>query len=213
MNLGWRQSEVIVEGTYKFSPSSHAAMETRSATAEIKPDGYVYITTSSQAPFMVKKLLSIYFNIEVGKIVVETPLVGGGYGGKAPVQWEILAYLASLAVGGRRVQLTYTRKEDLTTAPCHVGLEAKVKIGSTKEGIIKAAEIVYLFDGGAYSDKAIDVSRAGGVDCTGPYHIENVWCNSYCIYTNHPYGSPFRGLVIRRYYLHLKEQWINYQEN
>ncbi|RFB13381.1 xanthine dehydrogenase family protein molybdopterin-binding subunit [Bacillus sp. HNG] len=193
MNLGWNQSEVIVEGTYKFSPSSHAAMETRSATAEIKPDGYVYITTSSQAPFMVKKLLSIYFNIEVGKIVVETPFVGGGYGGKAPVQWEILAYLASKAVGGRRVQLTYTRKEDLTTAPCHVGLEAKVRIGCTKEGSIKAAEMVYLFDGGAYSDKAIDVSRAGGVDCTGPYHIENVWCNSLCVYTNHPYGSPFRG--------------------
>ncbi|MEH7383698.1 xanthine dehydrogenase family protein molybdopterin-binding subunit [Bacillus sp. JJ1533] len=193
MDLGWKQSEVIVEGTYRFSPSSHAAMETRSATAEIKPDGYVYITTSSQAPFMVKKLLSIYFNIEVGKIIVETPFVGGGYGGKAPVQWEILAYLASRAVGGRRVQLTYTREEDLTTAPCHVGLEAKVRIGCTKEGIIKAAEMLYLFDGGAYSDKAIDVSRAGGVDCTGPYHIENVWCNSLCIYTNHPYGSPFRG--------------------
>ncbi|MEH7386206.1 xanthine dehydrogenase family protein molybdopterin-binding subunit [Bacillus sp. JJ1521] len=193
MDQGWKQSDVIVEGTYKFSPSSHAAMETRSASAEIKPDGYVYITTSSQAPFMVKKLLSIFFKLEIGKIIVETPLVGGAYGGKAPTQWEILAYLASRAVGGRRVQLTYSREEDLTTAPCHVGLEAKVRIGSTKEGIIKAAEMLYLFDGGAYSDKAIDVSRAGGADCTGPYNIENIWCNSLCIYTNHPYGSPFRG--------------------
>ena len=59
--------------------------------------------------------------------------------------------------------------------------------------MIQAAEILYLFDGGAYSDKAIDVSRAGGVDCTGPYNIENVWCDSLCVYTNHPYGSPFRG--------------------
>lgn len=193
MDLGWKQSEVQVEGNYRFSPSSHAAMETRSATAEIKPDGYVHITTSSQAPFMVKKLMSIYFGIEVGKIVVETPLVGGAYGGKAPVQWEILAYIASKAVGGRRVKVVYTREEDLTTAPCHVGLEAKVRIGCTKEGMIKAAEMLYLFDGGAYSDKAIDVSRAGGVDCTGPYHIEHIWCNSLCVYTNHPYGSPFRG--------------------
>lgn len=193
MKLGWEESEVSVEATYRFSPSSHSAMETRSATAEIKPDGYVHITTSSQAPFMVKKLMSIYFEIDIGKIIVETPLVGGAYGGKAPIQWEVLAFIASRAVGGRRVQLTYTREEDLTTAPCHVGLEAKVRIGCTKEGIIKAAEMVYWFDGGAYSDKAIDVSRAGGMDCIGPYHIENVWCDSLCVYTNHPYGSPFRG--------------------
>ncbi|MFZ0447231.1 MAG: xanthine dehydrogenase family protein molybdopterin-binding subunit [Bacillus sp. (in: firmicutes)] len=193
LELGWSMGEVVVEGTYSFSPSSHAAMETRSATAEIDPEGYVHITTSSQAPFMVKRLLSIFFQIDMGKIIVETPFVGGAYGGKAPIQWEVLAYLGSRAVGGRRVKIVYTREEDLTTAPCHVGLEATVKLGSTADGMIRAAEILYLFDGGAYSDKAIDVSRAGGVDCTGPYNIENVWCNSLCVYTNHPYGSPFRG--------------------
>lgn len=190
---GWSQSEVSVEATYGFSPSSHSAMETRAATAEIKPDGYVHITTSSQAPFMVKRLMGIYFGIDIGKIIVETPLVGGAYGGKAPIQWEVLAYLASRAVGGRRVKIVYTREEDLTTAPCHVGLEALVKIGCTMEGMITAAEMVYWFDGGAYSDKAIDVSRAGGVDCIGPYNIDNVWCDSLCVYTNHPYGTPFRG--------------------
>ncbi len=42
----------------------------------------------------------------------------------------------------------YTREEDLTTAPCHVGLEAKVKLGCTKDGMIKAAEMLYWFDGG-----------------------------------------------------------------
>ncbi|MEK3854110.1 xanthine dehydrogenase family protein molybdopterin-binding subunit [Cytobacillus sp. FSL H8-0458] len=193
MEDGWVQSEVIAEESFRFSPSDHAAMETRSASAEIKPDGYVHITTSSQAPFMVKKLLSTYFQLDTGKIIVETPFVGGGYGGKAAVQWEILAFIASRAVGGKKVKLTYSREEDLITAPCHVGLEAKIKLGCTREGILKAAEMIYLFDGGAYSDKAIDVSRAGGADCTGPYHIEHVWCNSLCVYTNHPYGSPYRG--------------------
>ena len=137
LELGWSMGEVVVEGTYSFSPSSHAAMETRSATAEIDPEGYVHITTSSQAPFMVKRLLSIYFQIDMGKIIVETPFVGGAYGGKAPIQWEVLAYLGSRAVGGRRVKIVYTREEDLTTAPCHVGLEATVKLGSTADGMIQ----------------------------------------------------------------------------
>ncbi len=97
MEKGWAISDRVVEGTYSFSPSDHAAMETRSATAEIDPEGYIHITTSSQAPFMVKRLLGIYFKLDIGKIVVETPFVGGAYGGKAPIQWENLAYLSSRA--------------------------------------------------------------------------------------------------------------------
>ncbi|MFB6465582.1 xanthine dehydrogenase family protein molybdopterin-binding subunit [Cytobacillus sp. Hz8] len=190
---GWAESEVVVEAKFSFNPSSHAAMETRAAIAEIKPDGMVHITTSSQAPFMVKKLMSQYFNIDSGKIVAHTPFVGGGYGGKASVQWEILAYLASKAVGGRPVKLVYSREEDILTAPCHIGLDATIKLGCTKDGILKATEILYLFDGGAYSDKATDVNRAGAVDCTGPYNIEHIWCDSLCVYTNHPYASPYRG--------------------
>lgn len=190
---GWNESEVIVEAKYSFKPSDHAAMETRCSIAEIKSDGTIIISTTSQAPFMVKRLISQYFHEDLGKIIVKTPLVGGAYGGKASTQIEILTYLASKAVGGRPVKIVYTREEDMLTAPCHIGLDAKVKLGCTKEGKLKVAEIVYLFDGGAYSDKSIDLSRAAAVDCTGPYHIENIWCNSYCMYTNHPYSAPFRG--------------------
>ncbi len=83
MEEGWSKSELVVEETFSLSPSDHAAMETRSAAAEILPNGVVKIITSSQAPFMVKKLISEYFEIEAGKVIVETPLVGGGYGGKS----------------------------------------------------------------------------------------------------------------------------------
>jgi CO/xanthine dehydrogenase Mo-binding subunit len=193
MEKGWAESDVVVEANISFSPSDHAAMETRCAIAEIRPDGYIMIHASSQSPFMIKKLISSYFGEDVGKVIVHTPLVGGAYGGKTPVQLELLAYLASKAVGGRKVSIWNTREDDIITSPVHIGLEATVKLGCTNDGYLKAAEILYLFDGGAYSDKAIDVSRAGAVDCTGPYHIENVWCDSLCVYTNHPYACPFRG--------------------
>jgi len=193
MERGWADSETVVEGRFSFSPSDHAAMETRCATAEILPDGIIKIMTSSQAPFMVKQLIANYFDEDIGKIIVQTPFVGGAYGGKAPVQLEILAYLASKEVGGRPVKVWNTREQDILTSPCHIGLDATVKLGADQNGKITAAEIIYLWDGGAYSDKAIDVTRSGAVDCTGPYNIENVWCDSYCMYTNHPYASPFRG--------------------
>jgi CO/xanthine dehydrogenase Mo-binding subunit len=193
MERGWNESEAVVEASFSFSPSDHAAMETRCATAEILPDGNITITTSSQAPFMVKRLISDYFGEDIGKIIVHTPLVGGAYGGKASVQLEVLAYLASKEVGGKAVKILNTREEDILTSPCHIGLDATVKLGADRTGKIRAAEIRYLWDGGAYSDKATDLTRAGAADCTGPYHMENVWCDSYCMYTNHPYAAPFRG--------------------
>ncbi|MBS4224299.1 xanthine dehydrogenase family protein molybdopterin-binding subunit [Lederbergia citrea] len=193
IETGFTESDVIVESNLSFNISDHAAMETRCAIVEIRPDGFIYITTSSQAPFAVKKLMNWYFGIEPGKVIVKTPLVGGAFGGKAAVQLEIIAFLASKAVGGKRVKLLNSREEDMITSPVHIGLDAKLKIGSTKDGIIKAAELLYLFDGGAYSDKSVNISRAGAVDCTGPYRIENIWCDSYCMYTNHSYASAYRG--------------------
>ncbi|WP_462412633.1 xanthine dehydrogenase family protein molybdopterin-binding subunit [Neobacillus sp. Marseille-QA0830] len=190
---GWAESEVVVEEKFAFRTSDHAAMETRCSLARIHPGGTIEITSSSQAPFMIKKLIGQYFGIQPGTIKVNTPLVGGAYGGKASVQLEILAYLATKAVGGRLVKIMNTREDDMLTSPGHIGLEAQVKLGGTKDGVLKVAELLYLWDGGAYSDKSIDLSRAGAVDCTGPYHIENIWCDSLCMYTNHPYAAPFRG--------------------
>ncbi|MBP0726685.1 xanthine dehydrogenase family protein molybdopterin-binding subunit [Bacillus sp. RG28] len=190
---GFAESDVVAEFTIAFNPSDHAAMETRCSIAEIRPDGTIIFTTSSQAPFAIKNLMKWYFGIEPGKVIVNTPLVGGGYGGKATVQLEIIAYLASKAVGGERVKLFNTREEDMVTSSVHIGLDATVKLGATKDGVLKAAEIQFLFDGGAYSDKSIDISRAGAVDCTGPYRIEHIWCNSYCMYTNKPFAGAYRG--------------------
>lgn len=190
---GWDESSETVEASFSFPPSDHSAMETRCARAEILPDGRVIIYSASQAPFTIKKLISYFFKLDPGKIIVNVPLVGGAFGGKTAVQLELIAYLCSKAVGGRQVKLANTREEDLITSPVHIGLDAKIRLGCTKAGRLTAAEITYLFDGGAYSDRAVIISRAAGVDCTGPYNIENVWCDSLCLYTNHPYAAAFRG--------------------
>ena len=193
MVKGWNESEIVMEASFLLPKSDHIAMETRTARAEIHPDGQVIITTSSQAPFSVKKTISRYFNLEEGKVTVKTPLVGGGFGGKAPINLEILAYLASKAVNGQVVKIANTREEDIVSSPCRLGLEAKIKLGATKEGYIKAAEMTYLVDTGAYTDIGPRLAKAIAVGCTGPYHIENVWCDSLCVYTNHPYSTSFRG--------------------
>lgn len=193
MEKGWSDSEVIIESNISIPQSDHAAMETRSVRAEIKPDGQVIIHSTSQSTFIIRKKLSRHFGIDAGKITVHTPLVGGAFGGKAAVQLEMIAYLASKAVGGKEIILVNSREEDMISSPCRIGLDAKVKLGATKEGQLKACEITYLVDCGAYSDIGAVITKSIASDCTGPYNIENVYCDSMCIYTNHPYVTSFRG--------------------
>ncbi|KZL92667.1 xanthine dehydrogenase family protein molybdopterin-binding subunit [Clostridium magnum] len=190
---GWAESEVIVSGSFSLPQSDHIAMETRNVRAQIMPDGRVIIYTSSQAPYSVKRRLSKVYNIPEGNIIVRSPFVGGGFGGKAAVQLEFIAYLASKAVNGRLVRIANSREEDIKTSPCRIGVEANLKIGATKDGIIKVLEARYMVDNGAYADTGPRMAKAIAVDCSGPYNIENIWCDSISVYTNHTYVTSYRG--------------------
>lgn len=193
MAQGWSQSEVIAEASYVLPQSDHLAMETRSARALIREDGNIIIHSTSQSPYIIRKKLSRHFGIDAGKIIVHTPAVGGAFGGKAAVQLEMIAYLASKAVGGREVIIINSRTEDMISSPCRIGLEAKIKLGAAKSGVLKAVELTYLVDCGAYSDMGSVITKSIAADCTGPYAIDNVFCDSLCVYTNHPYVTSFRG--------------------
>ena len=193
MEEAWKRCSAIVEQRFFLTPSAHLAMEVRTARAEISSDGDVLITTSSQSPYSVRKQLAEAFLIPSGKIQVRVPFVGGGFGGKAPVMLEILVFLASRSVGGKAVRLTIPREQDMATAPCRMGLEATIKVGADENGLIQAADLTYLLDCGAYTDISPYMTKAIAMDCTGPYHIENLSCDAICVYTNHTYVTSFRG--------------------
>ncbi|KYP81110.1 xanthine dehydrogenase family protein molybdopterin-binding subunit [Ferroacidibacillus organovorans] len=189
----WNTCTCVVEQDYSLNVSDHAALEPRCARVQILQNGQVIVHSTTQSPFSIKKLFNQFFNIDVGNVIVHVAMVGGAFGGKGTIQLEPIAYLASQAVRGRMVSLAYEREEDICTAPGRVGLQATLKLGTDANGHLRAAKITFYFDGGAYSDQAAGITRAAAIDCTGPYDIANVWCDSYCLYTNHPYGTSFRG--------------------
>ncbi|KEO85259.1 xanthine dehydrogenase family protein molybdopterin-binding subunit [Tumebacillus flagellatus] len=192
---GWEAGVVKVECYTAFRPSDHIAMEPRAARAEILPDGEVHIRASTQAPYVIKRFMERYFGLDPGQVVVHVPFVGGGFGAKGAVQLEFIAYCASRAVGGRLVEVSNSREEDMISSPCHIGLEAQIKMAATPDGRLTAAQITLLWDGGAYADMAAVMAKAGIDDCTGPYRIPNVWADSLAVYTNHTYATSFRGFA------------------
>ncbi|MCH4890099.1 xanthine dehydrogenase family protein molybdopterin-binding subunit [Acidaminobacter sp. JC074] len=183
----------VVESFVEIEIGDHVAMETRASICEIRRTGDVYITSTTQAPFVVKGLMSAFYDLDPGKIVVKAPLLGGGFGGKAGIQLEGLAYLLSKAVGGQKVRFVNSREEDLVTSPGNIGLQAKVKLSVDENNRFTGMDLDYYFNSGAYADYAVNVSRAAAISCTGPYHVENVRCDSMCVYTNLPFATAYRG--------------------
>ncbi len=190
---GFAEAEATIESRVQFPPRDHAAMEPRAAIGQVRPDGQVIVHTSTQSPFEVRNLMSGGFNIRQGKITIVAPPNGGGFGGKAGIQLEPLAYLLSRELGGWPVRVANTREQDMVTSPGGPGMQATVRLGAKKDGTLTAARIRFLFDSGAYGDYAVNVSRAAGYSATGPYRIPNVDSESLSVYTNHSSATAFRG--------------------
>ncbi|OHD21200.1 MAG: aldehyde oxidase [Spirochaetes bacterium GWB1_59_5] len=184
---------VVVEGWFSFPPGDHVAMEPRVAVAEYGLDGRLRVTSSTQSPFGVRTLLSKGLGLPERDIEVLAPPVGGGFGGKAGIQLEPLACLLALRFPGRPVRLANTREADMLSSPGRPGLQSRVKLAARADGTLEAADMELLFDSGAYADYAVNVSRAAGVACTGPYNIPNVKADTVCVYTNHPFATAYRG--------------------
>jgi CO/xanthine dehydrogenase Mo-binding subunit len=187
------EAGVVVEGEYSFPPADHAAMEPRVAIAEIRADGQIVIRTSTQSPYGVRSIMSACLGIPPGRLTIQVAEIGGGFGGKAGIQLEPLAYLLSREMGGRPVRVANTREQDLVSSPGGPGLQARVKMGAGRDGRIAGAEIEFLFDSGGYADYAVNVSRAAGYASSGPYRIDNLTTDSRCVYTNHPFATAYRG--------------------
>jgi carbon-monoxide dehydrogenase large subunit len=155
--------------------------------------GQVTLWTCSQSPFAQRDLIAQSLDIPHGNLRVVSPYVGGGFGGKAGVSMEVCAVVMARAVRGHPVKLRMTREEEFIGTTARQNLVANTKIGCDAEGNLQAMETEYYFGGGAYNDYGVNIARAAGYSCTGPYRIPNVKGDSYCVYTNQPVGSAMRG--------------------
>jgi CO/xanthine dehydrogenase Mo-binding subunit len=190
---GFKEADVIVENEFNQPMVQNVQMETHVSIGQWLPNGQINVWTSAQSPFAVRHLLSVGLGVPIHRINVQVPYLGGGFGGKAGLHWEPLVVLLSKKAGGRPVKLTMTREEEFNTAAVRQGLYAHVKTGVRRDGKIVAEEIEYIWDSGAYADYGVNIGRAAGYSCTGPYEIPNVKCDSLTVYTNHPYGTAYRG--------------------
>jgi CO/xanthine dehydrogenase Mo-binding subunit len=206
VEAAWPRCAAIVEGEFRLPQIQHVPIEPHVAVARWDamrdPGGappsaseqdQVTLWTCSQSPFAQRDLIAQSLDIPHGNLRVVSPYVGGGFGGKAGVSMEVCAVAMARAVAGHPVKLRMTREEEFVGTTVRQSLVARTKIGCDTAGNLLAMETQYYFGGGAYNDYGVNIARAAGYSCTGPYLIPNVKGDSMCVYTNQPIGSAMRG--------------------
>lgn len=193
---GFAQADIVLEDSYQVPRYAHCCMETHIAVARVDEAGRLTVWASSQSPFTLRNNFALtlgHLGFKYSDVRVLTPYIGGGFGGKAGVTMEILAAAFATKLRGYPIRLRWRRDQEFYNTYMRQGLSAKLKMGVKKDGTITAFEMSMYWDAGPYVEYGANVTNAIGLTGTGPYRIDNVKIDSYCVYTNLPAAGPYRG--------------------
>jgi CO/xanthine dehydrogenase Mo-binding subunit len=214
---GFNEADLVVENEYLHPSLEHAQLEPQASLSVPDARGRLTIYTVSQAlyfhlgqlcgilqmePDMVqckhwapKTRSSWRHNAGFGDINYVGGTVGGGFGAKNDIHADHVTALLALKTG-RPCKWRWTRAEDLLYSTFRGAWLMKIKDGIRKDGRIVARHIESIRDAGAYSTLNPYVVDKHSFLAAGPYFIENVYVQTYCVYTNKPPASSMRGFGV-----------------
>jgi 4-hydroxybenzoyl-CoA reductase subunit alpha len=186
-------SEVVVEGDYYFEGTTHAPIEPHCAIGYYDPAGKLTVWSSTQVPHYLHRELARVLDLDVARVRVVQPAVGGAFGGKSePFDLEFcVAKLAMMT--GRPVKILYTREEVFYSHRGRHPMQMHMRLGATKDGRIEAVDNHILLDGGAYASFGLVTTYYSGQLLTAPYAFGSYRFDSTRVYTNKPPCGPKRG--------------------
>ncbi len=191
---GFNESDIVIEKEFSTQFAEHAYLESESAICLPHYDGEMFIFASTQHPFSTRRFAAAALGVKLTDVEVKSLPIGGGFGGKDDTISIITARTAVAAqILKRPVKMTYDREWSMRESYKRHPYRVSYKLGLTSKGIMKAMKVRIIADGGAYCSVSPWVTWRSTVQCSGPYVIDNVWCDAYAVYTNNVYTGAFRG--------------------
>jgi CO/xanthine dehydrogenase Mo-binding subunit len=183
----------VFEHTFRTQKVLHLAFEPFASIADARDDN-VTVYTASQGPSFVRTEIARLLGWPENRVRIRVPFLGGGFGSKLYIKMEALAVAMSL-LARRPVKIALTMDEQFYTITKHPST-FRIKSGVDKDGRIVARKCEVWWNGGAYADIGPRVTQKSGFTASGPYDVDNVWIDSYALYTNLPPAGALRGFGI-----------------
>ena len=191
---GFAEADLVREETYNCPEVCQNQMEMHAALAEWDPvRGRMTVHASTQVPYYVHLMLSQILDLEMSRIRVVKPFVGGGFGCRTEtLNVELIAALLARKCGGT-VRLVVNREETFITHRGRPETDIRLKIGMKKDGRITAVECECHQRGGAHSGYGVVTILYAGSMLYAIYDLHNVKYIGKRVLTNTPPCGAFRG--------------------
>ncbi|MBM6860047.1 molybdopterin-dependent oxidoreductase [Clostridium saudiense] len=185
--------DIIIEETYHTKANNQAMMETFRTFTELDIYGRLNITSATQVPFHVRRIIANALEIPKSKVRVVKPRIGGGFGAKQSAVSEVYPAIVTMKTG-KPAMLIFSRKESMTNGSPRHEMEITVRLGATKDGIIKAIEINTLSNAGAYGEHGPTTVGLSGHKSMPLYSTPKAYKFNYdVVYTNTMGAGAYRG--------------------
>ncbi len=180
----------VFEHEFRTQKCLHVPFEPFCSIADYKESGLT-IYSGAQGPSFVRSEIARLLGWAENKVRIKVPYLGGGYGGKLYIKLEALVTACSM-IARRPVKIALTMEEQFYQITKHPAT-VRIKSGVDKTGRITARKCEVFWNGGAYADIGPRVTHKSGFTAGGPYDIDNMWIDSYAMYTNMTPAGALRG--------------------
>ena len=192
----FESAEVVVRQQMYYPRVHPSPLETCGCVAsfdKVKGNLTVYIT--SQAPHVVRTVVSLLSGLAESKIRIISPDIGGGFGNKVGVYPGYVTAIVASIVLGRPVKWVEDRMEHISTTAWARDYWMTGELAADKDGRIMGLRVNVLADHGAFNSHAQPTKWPAGLFsiCTSSYDIPAAHVQVDGVYTNKsPGGEAYR---------------------
>ena len=191
---GFAEAALVRERRYSCAEVCQNQMEMHAALAEYDTErDRMTVHASTQVTYYVHLMLAQILDMDMSRIRVIKPHVGGGFGCRTEaLNVELIAALLARKAHGR-VRLVINREETFITHRGRPETDIRLKLGMRNDGRITAVECECYQRGGAHSGYGVVTILYSGSMLYAIYDLHNVRYIGKRVLTNTPPCGAFRG--------------------
>ena len=185
--------DVVIDHIYHTRACQQAMMETFRTYCSIDAYGRLNVLSSTQIVFHCRRILANALHIPKSMIRVAKPRIGGGFGAKQTSVCEVYPAFVTWKTQ-KPSKIIFSRYESqIASTPRHE-MELHVRLGATKDGIVRGIDLYTLSNTGAYGEHGPTTVGLSGHKSIPLYgKAEAFRFVSDVVYTNHMSSGAYRG--------------------
>ena len=146
-----RTSDIVIDRVYHTRACQQAMMETFRTYCSIDAYGRLNVLSSTQIVFHTRRIIANALHIPKSMIRVSKPRIGGGFGAKQTAVSAVYPAFVTWMTK-KPSKIIFSRVESQTASSPRHEMQMHVRLGATKDGIVRGIDLYTLSNTGAYGE-------------------------------------------------------------